>query len=87
MREGSRGINEEAQGALNPMSLYRKMRDDWERETLQAALKEYGSPKLAAKALGLNRTHFHRKLVELGLREPKHKAWIQRPGNWAMFGL
>lgn len=61
------------------MSLYRKMRDDWERETLRAALSEHKSPKKAAEALGLNRTHFHRKLANLGLREPR--------GNWAQFGL
>jgi DNA-binding NtrC family response regulator len=67
------------------MSRFSEMRREWERQTLIAAIAEHGSNAKAAEALGLNRTHFLKRLIVLGIRE--HNPMRTSSVGWARVGL
>jgi len=56
---------------------------EFERNYIARALAEHGSVSAAARALGMNRTHLHRRIARLGIVTLR----TARRGNWRVHGL
>jgi DNA-binding NtrC family response regulator len=50
----------------------------FERQFIEDALKEYGSVRAAARAVGMNRTFMHDKMRGYGLHSPVSSTFSRR---------
>lgn len=60
------------------VSLFYRLRREWEYELLRSTLQETGSITATAAKLGLNRPSLHGRMKRLGVTSPKPT----NRGNW-----
>jgi transcriptional regulator with GAF, ATPase, and Fis domain len=57
---------------------WREALGEFERQFIEAALKEHGSVSAAARAIGKNRTDLHSRMRLYGLHSPVNSTFARR---------